>query len=193
MKLNANLIPHKDFHKGYWLKTNQCPWFFFYESPREFKIPNNKEFYKTLDEDLKESVIHLHSLGIPTTPSCSGHVKDDRHYDEIYNTLENTQNRIKESGVDLINPETNKKFFYQNPKYNLPMEREDFVNKIRKYQKRGVLGFVDDGEIYEMLNYELPLERSGDVTMILTEGKTKGQIKRNWKNIEKIIKELCKN
>jgi len=36
MRLSADLIPHEDFHKGYWLKENKCPWFFFYETPREY-------------------------------------------------------------------------------------------------------------------------------------------------------------
>ena len=190
MRLSADLIPHQDFHKGFWLQTKTCPWFFFYKSPREFNIPNNKKFYNTLDDDLKDSVIHLHSRGIPTTPSCSGHIRDDRHYDKIYNSLEDTQNKIKEFGVDLINPETNRKFFYQNPNYELPLEREEFVDNLQNYQKRGVLGFVDDGDIYENLRRDLPLKKSGNVTMILTEGNTSDQIKRNWKSIEKILKKI---
>ena len=87
MILNSDFIPHENFHKGFWLKTEKCQWFFFYESPREFNLPNNKNFYNTLDEDLKDIVIGLHSKNIPTTPSCSGHIKNDDHYEKIFKTI----------------------------------------------------------------------------------------------------------
>lgn len=190
MKLRADLIPHQDFHKGYWLKTNQCPWFFFYEMPREYKIPKNKNFYLTLDDDLKELVHFFHSKNIPTTPSCSGHIEDDEHYNEIYKSLVDTTNDIKTGGVELINPESNKKFYYQNPKYSIPMSNQSFVEQLRDYQKKGVLGFVDKSNLYNKLKREIPVEKHDDVTLIMTEGKTPKQISRNWKNIGKIIKGL---
>jgi len=144
MKLQSDLIPHEKFHKGFWLKTEQCPWFFFYEAPREYKIPKNKNFYSTLDDDLKNLVIHLHS----------------------------------------------KKFFYHNPTYKLPLKKNDFLEELRKYQRKGVLGFVDNQNLYHKLKHEIPVDRYDDVTLIMTEGKTQNQISRNWKNIEKIIKGL---
>lgn len=190
MKLSADLIPHEDFHKGYWLKTNECPWFFFYEMPREFTIPKNKSFYKTLDDDLAEIVKFFHSKKIPTTPSCSGHVKDDEHYDQIYKSLVNTSEDIKKGGIELVNPETNKKFYYHNPNYKLPISNDKFVEGLRDYQKKGVLGFVDNSNLYEKLKKEFPVEKSENITLIMTEGKTPKQISRKWKNIERVIKEL---
>jgi hypothetical protein len=190
MKLQSDLIPHEKFHKGFWLKTEQCPWFFFYEAPREYKIPKNKNFYSTLDDDLKNLVIHLHSKNIPTTPSCSGHIKDDNHYSDVYDKLAKTSKEIRGSGVELMNPETNKKFFYHNPTYKLPLKKNDFLEELRKYQRKGVLGFVDNQNLYHKLKHEIPVDRYDDVTLIMTEGKTQNQISRNWKNIEKIIKGL---
>lgn len=190
MKLRADLIPHEDFHKGYWLKTNNCPWFFFYEMPREYSIPKNKSFYKTLDEDLKELVNFFHSKNIPTTPSCSGHIEDDEHYKKIYKSLLDTSRDIKTGGIELVNPETNKKFYYQNPKYNLKITNDGFVNDLRDYQKKGVLGFVDNSNFYDKLKREIPVEKSGNITLIMTEGKTPKHISRNWKNIGKLIKNL---
>ena len=190
MKLRADLIPHEDFHKGYWLKTNNCPWFFFYEAPRNYEIPKNKNFYNTLDDDLKPLVQFFHSKNIPTTPSCSGHIQDDEHYDKIYKSLRDTTKEIKSSGVELINPESNKKFFYQNSKYDLPISNEEFVEKLRDYQKKGVLGFVDNLNLYNKMKREIPVEKSDDVTLIMSEGKTPKQITRNWKNIGKLIQSL---
>ena len=190
MKLRSDLIPHEDFHKGFWLKTKKCPWFFFYESPREYSIPNVKNFYNTLDDDLKGLVTYLHSKNIPTTPSCSGHIENDDHYDEIYNSLINTKDKIRNDGIELFNPETNRKFYYQNENYKLPIGRMNFLEQLRDYQKKGVLGFVDKGNLYHKLKREIPVEKSDNVTLILTEGKTPKQISKNWKNIERLIKGL---
>ena len=190
MILNSDFIPHENFHKGFWLKTEKCPWFFFYESPREFNLPNNKNFYNTLDEDLKDIVIGLHSKNIPTTPSCSGHIKNDDHYEKIFKTIAHTKNRIRKDGIELINPETNRKFFYKNQNYSLPYTQNEFLKKLRKYQTKGVLGMVDEGNIYEKLKGKVPVKKADGVTLVLTEGKTPKEITRKWKEIEKILKDV---
>lgn len=190
MILQSDLIPHEKFHKGFWLKTNQCPWFFFYETPREFSIPKNKNFYLTLDDDLKNLVKYFHSKKIPTTPSCSGHIENDNHYSNIYDSLLETSDEIRKGGIELVNPESNRKFYYHNPKYKIPMKKNDFVEGLRKYQKKGVLGFVDNDNLYDKLKYKIPVEKSDNITLIVTEGKTKGQINRNWKKIESLVKGL---
>lgn len=190
MILNSDFIPHEKFHKGFWLITEKCPWFFFYESPREFTLPNNRNFYNTLDEDLKNIVIGLHKKNIPTTPSCSGHINNDDHYGKIFKTLVHAKNRIKNGGVELLNPETNRKFFYENKKYKLPYTHDEFLKKLRKYQTKGVLGIVDGGDVYEKLRAKLPVKKSDNVTLILSEGKTKKDISNKWKEVEKIIRDI---
>lgn len=192
MKLSADLIPHQDFHKGYWLKSNNCPWFFFYESPRQFLIPKDKGFYETLDEDLKNLVVKLHKKNIPTTPSCSGHIYNTNHYGKIYESLRDEKNTIQNKGIIVKNPETNKKFFYSNKNYNLPFGKQQFLEEIQDYQKKGVLGFVDNQNLYEKLMDKIPVKRDKKITMILTEGNTKNMIKKNWRDIEKLITEIIK-
>ena len=192
MKLSADLIPHQNFHKGYWLKSNNCPWFFFYESPRQFLIPKDKRFYETLDDDLKNLVFKLHKKNISTTPSCSGHINNTNHYNEIYESLRDAKNRIQNEGIIIKNPETNKKFFYSNKNYNLPFGKQQFLEEIQDYQKKGVLGFVDNRNLYEKLINKIPVEKDKKVTMILTEGDTKNIIKKNWRDIEKLLTEIIK-
>ena len=41
-----------------------------------------------------------------------------------------------------------------------------------------------------MLYDRLPLKKSKNITMILTEGENSNQIKKNWKEIEKILRKL---
>jgi hypothetical protein len=190
MKLRADLIPHKDFHKGFWLNNQNCPWFFFYEAPRQYFIPKNKNFYQTLDDDLKSLVEFLHSKNIPTTPSCSGHIKKDQYYADVYDSLSNMTNKIKEDGIVLVNPESNRKFFYRNPKYTLPLKKKEFIEDLRDYQKKGVLGFVDDLNISEKLSDYLPTKKDNGITLILTKANDEKGIRNNWKTIEKILKRV---
>lgn len=192
MKLNPNLIEHENFHKGYWLKTQDCPWFFFYETPRKYKIPKKKEFYNTLDSDIKKLVSFLHSKNIPTTPSCSGHIEKDSHYDRIFNSIVKTSEKIKKEGIELENPETDKKFYYFNPTYKLPIDKTYFIENLREYQKKGVLGFVDNLGLSEKLSDTLPIMTDNNVTLIFTKGNSEKQITQNWKWIEKILKHLLR-
>ena len=189
MILNPNLISHNNFHNGYWLKTNDCDWFFFYETQRDHKIPTNNKFYSTLDDDLKDLVVLFHKNGISTTPSCSGHITDQDYHNNIFTSLLKTTKSIQNDGINLINPESNKRFFYQNPKYSLPFQRSEFIDQMKDYQKKGVLGFVDDRNLYEKLENRIPCEKKDDITLIYSEGDTPRQISRNWKSIEKLIRE----
>jgi hypothetical protein len=134
--------------------------------------------------------MNLHSKKIPTTPSCSGHIKSDEHYDKIYKNLVHTKNLIKKDGVELLNPETNRKFFYKNQNYKLPYTKDEFLRKLRKYQTKGVLGIVDDGTIFEKLKGKTPIKKSDNITLIMTEGKTPKEISNKWKEIEKILKDV---
>ena len=70
------------------------------------------------------------------------------------------------------------------------MEKDDFLKKLRKYQTKGVLGMVDEGNIYEKLKGKVPVKKNDGVTLILTEGKTPKEITRKWKEIEKILKDV---
>ena len=190
MKLKSDLISHENFHQGIWLKSNGCPWYFFYETPRKYQIPSNDKFYKTLDDDLKNLVKFLHSKNIPTTPSCSGHIHSDNHYGRIYDSLKNTVGSIKSEGINLENTETGRKYFYKNPKYSLPYSRGEFIEELRDYQKIGVLGFVDKFGLHEKLSKKIPTKNDRGVTLIITRGKDSDTISENWKVIEKIIRNL---
>jgi len=189
VKLNPNLIPHSEFHKGLWLQTEKSPWYFFYKTPREYPIPTGDSFYETVDENLLDLVKFLHSKNIPTTPSCSGHVKPIMEYATLFNTIKNVQNSIKSDGVNFVNPETNRKFFYKNPKYRLPWDKEEFLSEMGEYQKRGVLGFVDSNLNHEWISKKIPCTHDNGITLILTKSDNEDKLKRTWKSITQIIKE----
>ena len=66
--LRSDLVPHTDFHRGYWYKSNLSDWYYFKESKRDFTI-TEKFRYDLVDEDILPLVKALHSHDIPTTPS----------------------------------------------------------------------------------------------------------------------------
>jgi len=188
VKLNPDLIPHTNFHKGLWLQTQKSPWYFFYETPRKFSIPNNSNFYKTVDPQLVDTVKFLHSKNIPTTPSCSGHIKPMLQYGTLFNTIKRVQDDIQNGGIDLINPETNRKFFYKNSKYELPWNKMDFVSQMDDYQKKGVIGFVDKDNIFDWLSKMLPSKHDNGVTLIFTKSNNDNEIIKNWRDVYNVLK-----
>lgn len=187
MKISVDLIPHTDFHKGLWLQSNQSTWYFFYESPREYKLPKNNNFYKTVDDDLLDIVKLLHSKGVPTTPSCSGHIMSRKHYSDLYDTINLTKNKIINDGITLKNPETGRRFFYKHNNYELPWDKNNFLNDMEDYQKKGVIGFVDNGGIYDKLDGELPIKHDDGITLVFSKGNSKGSISKNWENTYKLL------
>jgi len=189
MKLNPDFIPHEDFHKGLWLKTKKCPWFFFYETPRNYELPKNNSFYKTVDDDLIELVKLFHSKNIPTTPSCSGHIETKDNNENLYDSLENLKSDMK-NGLIFSNPENNRKFYYTNKNFKLPWDKDEFLDEIRKYQKKGVLGFVDKKNIMNKMSNDLPIKKIGNVGLIMTEGNSKKEISKNWKEITNSVKKM---
>lgn len=187
MKLNVNLIPHEHFHKGVWLNNKSIPWYFFHQTNRNYEIPKNQDFYKTLDKPLKMVTKLLHNNGIPTTPSCSGHIKSENFYKDVYKSLKNAERKIRNDYMIFTDVENGKNYLYKNKNYKLPWSEEDFLKKIKEYQKIGVIGLVDDNEyFYDNLsggNYEL-IHDDGITILKLKSENPKG-CDKNWESIYK--------
>lgn len=184
MNLYPDLIPHKYFHKGVWLSEKNTPWYYFMKTNRPFVIPTNKSFYNTLDNTLKPIVKLLHSNNIPTTPSCSGHFKPKDHFSDTYDYLKMNQKKINNSGVILKDDENGKHYFYKNKNYVLPWSKEDFLDKIENYQKKGVIGLVDNNNIgYELADEDYDVFNDNGITLIITNSKTPKENQKIWNNI----------
>ncbi len=190
MKLNPDIIPHNKFHKGLWVKSNDCPWFFFLETDRTYEIPKSLKFYDTVDDDLKNLVNILHSKNIPTTPSCSGHIKTKQHYSKMYDSIEKVGDKIKNDGVIFRNPETSRSFFYQKNKFTLPWSKYEFLDNMEDYQKKGVIGFVNKFNIYDKLKNEINFDKDNDIILIYSKGNDENEISKKWNKITSIIKKI---
>ena len=193
MKLNPELIPHNKFHKGIWLTTPNLDWYYFINKDREFSIPQSKGFNKTLDPFIIPVVNYLHSNSIPTTPSCSGHFYDGKKYANVYDGLDENRKLINSSGIKMKDCETGTRYFYKNEKYKLPWKKNDFIDQVLEYQKKGVLG------LYDPRNYfynTLPIDnfetiKDDNITLYVGNFINERECKESWKSfynqIQKVI------
>jgi len=184
-RIYSDLIPHSEFHKGYWLSINESnPWYYFFPTQRTYELPSNPDFYKTLDKDLKGVVALLHKNEIPTTPSCSGHFFGPEHYSKIYRRLEQNTEKIKSEGVILENSETGVEYYYRNVGYELPWSLDHFVSKSLDYQKTGVLGFVDPSQtLKEIIPSDFKIIQDNDITIILEISQDEEEKKLKWNKL----------
>ena len=56
----SNLIPHTDFYKGYWFRSESCSWYHFYLTTRKFSNNTSQKFYNSVDKNLVELIKLLH-------------------------------------------------------------------------------------------------------------------------------------
>ena len=139
---HSSLTPHRDFYKGYWFRSTNSNWYFFYECPKEFMISTSDEFYKTLDYELVDIVKLLHSKNIATTPSCSGHSFNTDYYSALYNTIQKEYSHIRSTGLQLTNVENLEQTNYLDSNFYFPYSKEKFVDIMLVYGKVGILGLL---------------------------------------------------
>ena len=139
---HSSLTPHKDFYKGYWFRSPNTNWYFFYESSKKFSNNTSEEFYNTLDYELIDLVKLLHSKNIITTPSCSGHSYDEIYYSRLYEEIQKDYSRIRSTGLQLTNIENLEQTNFHKPDFTFPYTKEEFVNIMLDYGKIGVLGLL---------------------------------------------------
>ena len=191
-KIYPDLVPHNIFHKGYWLATKQeIPWYYFFPTNRPFNLPNNPDFYSSLDDELVDITMLLHSKGIPTTPSCSGHFSTKSYYTDVYNRLEKNADSIRSVGVVLDNVETGKTYYYRNSNYKLPWDGATFVDSSMDYQTKGVIGFLDPtGDYGNFLKQNHLVKQDGDVVLVFENSKDAKNKKRNWGRLYEDLKRM---
>jgi hypothetical protein len=186
--ISPDFTPHEEFHKHRWLISSGGNWYYKLKDLRPCTVPKNPEFSKTLDLELKELVIFLHSKKIPTTPSCAGHFSPDDQWYSAYDELESHKNIIRNQGLELKDPEDGLKYMLKNPNYELPWNKKAFVERAKEHAKFGVLGIYDPGNFIakKITSYNIPnsqVTKDGQITLFLTSPKTPGQLKDCWSGL----------
>ena len=194
---SPDFVPHEIFHKYSWVKPEESEWYYSIKRNSPIEIPKSRKFYETLDGPLRESVEALHRKGIPTTPSCSGHFNPDSFYNKIYRTLCSEENGIREEGIGLKDPETNKKYIYKNPNYRLPWDQKSFLEISREHGKKGIIGVIDPMGYLQKELMGCPekccqITRNGNLTFYITSPNTQKELNSSWDYFEDSVKKFLR-
>ena len=92
-------------------------------------------------------------------------------------------------GEILHDDENDRQFHYENKNYKLPWEKNEFLNRIINYQKKGVVGFVDNnGEMYRrMKNSKYNKFFDSGITLILIKPTDIDNMEKTWKIVHNDI------
>ena len=192
-KITPELIPHSEFHTGIWLLSPNRPDWYYFLKKRNHNSIRDKRFLSSVDRPLRKLVRFLHTRGIKTTPSCSGHHIRERSLEKIYDALEKDSQEIRSIGLNLKDVETGQIYFYNDKKYQLPWSREEFVEKVSVYQQKGVIG-LRPGKRKKVKKQLLKLQIDGatfrerdGVIFIFTNEDNKGDNRKTWKQITRAV------
>jgi hypothetical protein len=191
-KITPELIPHQQFHKGIWLlSVNRPQWYYFMQTKQRHPIMN-EHFLESVDPPLKELVNFLHHSGIETTPSCAGHHKGVKEFEKIYEALQEDKKEIKSNGLQLKDIESGKIYLYRNKHYELPWNKEVFLNKVLKYQENGIVGIRAPENVKDkMLHIYIPgvkIREKDSIVFIETIEHSLLGVWKKWKKITREIK-----
>ena len=196
MRLTPTLIPHTQFHLGSWYIAVENPLWYYFLRKKNNNIISDSNFIESVDAPLKELVQFLHHKGIATTPSCSGHYRDVKEYEKVYTTLEEEKKLILAEGLLLKDIETGKICLYKNKEYRLPWSRQDFLDKVIRYQHHGVLG-IRLGNRRKIREQIMQLKIEGvhfiqrdSILLILMFQKDKASNLSSWEKITKNVQEI---
>lgn len=180
--MTPNFIPHTKFHRASWYnEPGQCDWY-WYAPRKSWKLNRDKNFYDSLDLQLVDIVKMLHARGMLTTPSCTGHVRDESYYSDIWNSLKQQESRIQKNGIQLVNPENNHAVQYKDSAYKLPWSEQKFVSTGMKHGPIGCLG-VHPGKHRNQLPDRVPgfiTKQDGAFTIYLTKSDSADEIAEKW-------------
>jgi hypothetical protein len=140
MRITPELIDHRDFHRGIWLRCVQDPAWYYFSERGNPNLVSSKRFAHTVDPELRELVLFLHSRGYRTTPSCAGHLYSKNRLRRIFRNISREKERIRKHGIYLQDPQTEKVYRFKQETYELPWCEEEFVSKLYSYQQKGIIG-----------------------------------------------------
>jgi len=197
-RINPDLIPHSDFHKGIWLLSEERPSWYYFKKKKNKNSICNKAFSSSVDEPLKELVAALHKNGIKTTPSCSGHDMKERNLAKFYDDMKADATSIKNEGLMLKDIESGARYFCRDADYTLPWNKKEFVKELSSYQHTGVIGLRTGHRRklkQELLGLQIPgvrITACDGIVFIFTNENNDSDIGHTWKLITRAILALLK-
>jgi hypothetical protein len=141
--MEAAYVPPEQFSLKRWWRPARGGYAWFYHTPAPFRGSAFLRDYSTVDEDLRPIVKLLHSMGVPTLPSCQGHWPDKGWSKHCFEDLSRDAMAIRMGGMRMIDVETGVSVNFADPFYSLPwFSWQDLHEELQVNQGRGYLAFL---------------------------------------------------
>ena len=171
-------------------------WYYYRPRIKSDFDPTNLD--NTLDKNIKKLNKLLTKNGFKTMPSCEGHKRSDEFVKKAYNNLLSDANKIRTTGLWLINCENDNLHFLFDPNWKLPFTFEKFKAEIGSNSiVRGYIGFeTKDKELIQncidILNNlgGIDCRFNKGVLEILNSSPNDKERKDNWKAIYNILEDI---
>lgn len=170
----------------------------YYYKPRKKADFDPTNLDNTIDDNIKKINNFLNNKGFKTMPSCEGHFRNTNFIKNAYKNLLNDANKIRTTGLWLVNCENRNMHYLYDPLWKLPFSYEEFKKSIGPDSKiRGYIGFeINNKKIIQkcidILNNLGGIEcrYNKGVLEIINTATNNNVRKNNWNDIFQILKEV---
>ena len=143
MKFSATFVPPEQFANKRWWRPARTGAAWFYHTGAPTRPPSYMKDYTTIDPQIRRLVMWLHSRGMPTLPSCSGHWHKKSWAERCFEALQADTASIRYEGLDMIDVENGVKVICRDPYWNLPWGTwENFYWEVKEQDGNGYLCFA---------------------------------------------------
>jgi hypothetical protein len=118
--MDASFVPPEGFASKRWYKPERRGSRWFYHRPEPLRPPAFLRDYSTVDPQLRLLVAKLHTLGVPTMPSCSGHWQDRVWARTVYRDLLQDVEAIRTTGMIFVDVESGHRVRFKDQYYSIP-------------------------------------------------------------------------
>lgn len=143
MIFSITLVKPEQFGAKRWWRPDRPGEAWFYHTPAPHRPPSYMKDYTTVDPQIRRLVMWLHSRGMPTFPSCSGHFHKKKWAEKCYEALQRDAERIRYGGLDMIDVENGTRVTCTDPYWSLPWGNwENFYWELNDQDANGYLCFA---------------------------------------------------
>jgi hypothetical protein len=142
MSFSVDFVEPAHFGEKRWWRPARTGSAWFYHTPAPARPPSFLRDYSTVDPQIRRLVMWLHSRGLPTLPSCSGHWPKKKWASRCYDELAQDAEKIRYGGEYMIDVETGVRALHQDPYWELPWgDWAHFLSDMREHDGHGYLCF----------------------------------------------------
>jgi hypothetical protein len=142
MNFGVDFVPPQQFCMKRWWRPARSGAAWFYHTSAPSRPLSFMRDYSTVDPQIRGLVMFLHSRGMPTLPSCSGHWPKKQWGRRCFDELLQDAHTIRMGGLDMIDVESGVRVLCRDPYWQLPWgEWTGFLCSMREHDGEGYLCF----------------------------------------------------